>query len=109
VATEVVVRDALSRLTPDDRELLRLVAWEGLEPREAAVVLGVPARTVRTRLSRARARLRAELDVAPTRGAGADGTGDDATGAGHGRGDGSHGSAAGALERRDGTARGSGR
>ena len=49
-----------ARLEPD-RELLELTAWEGLEPREVAAVLGIPARTVRTRLSRARARLRDEL------------------------------------------------
>lgn len=62
VTDALLVHDALSRLSPADRELLQLVAWEGLEPREAATVLGLPARTVRTRLSRARARLRDELD-----------------------------------------------
>jgi RNA polymerase sigma-70 factor (ECF subfamily) len=54
----VAIRDALSRLSDSDRELLMLTGWDGLDPREAAVVLGVPARTVRTRLHRARARLR---------------------------------------------------
>lgn len=61
VADRLRVRGALERLSRADRELLELTAWEGLEPRDVAVVLGVPARTVRTRLSRARARLRAEL------------------------------------------------
>ncbi|TDD13339.1 RNA polymerase sigma factor [Kribbella turkmenica] len=54
----VVVRAAMARLGDDDRELLMLTSWDGLEPREAAVVLGVPARIVRTRLHRARGRLR---------------------------------------------------
>jgi RNA polymerase sigma-70 factor (ECF subfamily) len=63
VASTLVLHDALAHLKPADRELLQLVAWEGLEPREAAVVLGVPARTVRTRLSRARTRLRDQLDT----------------------------------------------
>lgn len=61
VADRVGVRGALSRLSRSDRELLELTAWEDLEPRDVAVVLGIPARTVRTRLSRARARLRDEL------------------------------------------------
>jgi RNA polymerase sigma-70 factor (ECF subfamily) len=55
------VRQALARLSDDDRELIMLTAWDGLDPREAAVVLDVPARTIRTRLHRARARLRRQL------------------------------------------------
>ena len=65
LSEEVVVSDAVRRalgqLGDDDRELIRLTSWEGLEPQEVAVVLGLPARTVRTRLHRARARLRAKL------------------------------------------------
>ncbi|WBQ08482.1 RNA polymerase sigma factor [Kribbella sp. CA-293567] len=59
-ATEsgTVLRAAIAKLGDDDRELIMLTTWEGLEPSEAALVLGVPARTVRTRLHRARARLR---------------------------------------------------
>lgn len=61
-ATEVParldVRAALGRLGELDREVLMLTAWEGLEPREAATVLQVTPAAVRTRLSRARARLR---------------------------------------------------
>jgi RNA polymerase sigma-70 factor (ECF subfamily) len=53
-----VIRDGLAQLSDSDRELIMLTAWDGLDPREAAVVLGVPARTVRTRLHRARTRLR---------------------------------------------------
>jgi DNA-directed RNA polymerase specialized sigma24 family protein len=58
------VRDALKRLAPDDRELLTLVAWEGLRAGEAAAVLGIGAAAARQRLVRARRRLRAELDGA---------------------------------------------
>lgn len=56
-----VVADALARLDPDDRELLQLTSWEGLDPAQIASALGVPGATVRSRLHRARARLRAEL------------------------------------------------
>ena len=55
------VRAAMARLDEFDRELLRLTAWEGLTPTELAVVLDIPAGTARSRLHRARARLRAEL------------------------------------------------
>lgn len=55
------VHDALGRLSGDDRELITLVSWDGLTPSELAVVFDVPAATVRTRLHRARNRLRAEL------------------------------------------------
>ncbi|GGR51242.1 DNA-directed RNA polymerase sigma-70 factor [Actinoplanes ianthinogenes] len=58
VPQRLAVRDALARLGELDREVLTLTAWEGLEPREVAAVLGVSATTVRTRLSRARARFR---------------------------------------------------
>ncbi|WP_250006744.1 RNA polymerase sigma factor [Actinoplanes sp. M2I2] len=54
----VTVHAALARLGEVDREVLRLTAWEGLEPREIAEVLGVSAAAVRTRLTRARSRLR---------------------------------------------------
>jgi RNA polymerase sigma factor (sigma-70 family) len=55
------VRAALLALDVGDREVLTLTAWEGLTPTEIAGVLDVPAATVRTRLHRARARLREEL------------------------------------------------
>ncbi|QGQ21165.1 sigma-70 family RNA polymerase sigma factor [Cellulomonas sp. JZ18] len=56
-----VLLTALDRLAPDDRELLRLVAWEELARDEIALVLGVPRATVRVRLHRARRRLLAQL------------------------------------------------
>jgi RNA polymerase sigma factor (sigma-70 family) len=67
----VAVRDALKRLAPDDRELLTLVAWDGLRADEAAAVLGIGAAAARQRLVRARRRLRAELDGAGEAAAGA--------------------------------------
>lgn len=57
----VTVRAALSRLGELDREVLTLTVWEELQPREIAEVLGINAQAVRTRLSRARARLRDAL------------------------------------------------
>jgi RNA polymerase sigma-70 factor (ECF subfamily) len=53
--------EALARLRPEDRELLRLWAWEGLEPREIAVVLGLTSNAVSIRLHRAKDKLRKDL------------------------------------------------
>jgi RNA polymerase sigma-70 factor (ECF subfamily) len=53
-----------ARLGRDDREVLRLVAWEGLEPREAAAVLGCSYGAFRVRLHRARRRLGKQLAAA---------------------------------------------
>jgi RNA polymerase sigma factor (sigma-70 family) len=57
------VRAALARLEEEDREILRLSSWEGLTPSETAAVMGLPSVTVRSRLHRARKRLRAELEA----------------------------------------------
>ncbi|MFI7215894.1 RNA polymerase sigma factor [Micromonospora maritima] len=54
------LRAALERLRPPDRDVLLLCVWQGLTYAEAAVALGVPVGTVRSRLSRARSRLDAE-------------------------------------------------
>jgi RNA polymerase sigma factor (sigma-70 family) len=62
--TTLVVRAALDRLDETDREILHLTAWEGLNPQEIATVLAIPAGTVRTRLHRARNRLRIRLAAA---------------------------------------------
>ncbi|UQU62944.1 RNA polymerase sigma factor [Couchioplanes caeruleus] len=58
------LRAAFARLRPSDRDVLVLCVWQGLSYAEAAVALGVPVGTVRSRLSRARARLGAETDAA---------------------------------------------
>jgi RNA polymerase sigma factor (sigma-70 family) len=55
------IRQAMAELSEADRELIMLTSWEDLDPQEIAVVLGVPAGTVRTRLHRARGRLRKVL------------------------------------------------
>ena len=57
----VAVHEALDTLDPDQRELLTLTAWEELTPAEIARMTGEAPGTVRVRLHRARARLRAEL------------------------------------------------
>jgi RNA polymerase sigma-70 factor (ECF subfamily) len=52
---------ALSQLSADDRELLLLLAWDGLSQEQASVALGISAGALRVRLHRARGRLRARL------------------------------------------------
>jgi RNA polymerase sigma-70 factor (ECF subfamily) len=56
------IRCALNRLSGNDRELILLVAGEGLSPAEAGVVLGCGAVAARTRLHRARRRLTGLLE-----------------------------------------------
>jgi RNA polymerase sigma-70 factor (ECF subfamily) len=51
------LREALARLRRPDREVLALCVWAGLDYQEVAEALGVPVGTVRSRLSRARAKL----------------------------------------------------
>lgn len=51
------VHRALAGLGERDRELLLLIAWEGLRVSEAAEVLGVRSNTLSVRLHRARQRL----------------------------------------------------
>jgi RNA polymerase sigma-70 factor (ECF subfamily) len=53
---------ACSLLQPDQREILLLVALEGLSYRQVATILGVPEGTVMSRLARARERLRRALE-----------------------------------------------
>ena len=52
---------ALARLAPEERAAVLLVDAQGFDYREAARILDVPEGTVASRLSRARASLRAEL------------------------------------------------
>jgi RNA polymerase sigma factor (sigma-70 family) len=56
------VRSALQQLSDDDRELVTLIAWEGLTPAQAATALGLSPGAARVRLHRARTRLRTALD-----------------------------------------------
>ncbi|MGW0655544.1 RNA polymerase sigma factor [Streptomyces sp. 2-1] len=52
---------ALSGLSARHRDVVLLVAWAGLDYEEVAQALGVPVGTVRSRLHRARGRLREAL------------------------------------------------
>jgi RNA polymerase sigma factor (sigma-70 family) len=66
----VVVNDALHQALDSlqllDAEIIRLIAWEGLSPAEVAMVLDMPAATVRTRLHRARRKLRTQMEAIET-------------------------------------------
>ena len=53
---------AMGGLSEEDRELLLLVSWDELSPGEAAKVLGISALAARSRLHRARRRLRMLLE-----------------------------------------------
>ncbi|MFF2509627.1 RNA polymerase sigma factor [Streptomyces sp. NPDC058086] len=71
VAADVTDREAalqaLASLSDADRELLTLIAWHGLSPKQAARVLGCTIATLTVRLHRARRRLEKALDaVSPT-------------------------------------------
>lgn len=60
-----VMRDVLSvfsELTQDEQDILALCVWAGVSYADAALALGVPIGTVRSRLSRARQHLRRLLD-----------------------------------------------
>lgn len=52
---------ALVRLSPELRAVVQATVLDGLTAREAAVLLGIPVGTVKTRAMRARAQLRQEL------------------------------------------------
>lgn len=65
VTDRLSVLRAMAALAEDDREILILIAWQGLTPREAARVVGCSAATLRVRLHRARRRLLAAIDDAP--------------------------------------------
>lgn len=56
------IRAGLARLSFDDQEVLRLVAWEGLSHAEAGEALGCSTNAVGVRIHRARQRLQTELD-----------------------------------------------
>jgi RNA polymerase sigma-70 factor (ECF subfamily) len=55
------VRDALARLPRRDQDVIALCTVQELTAADAGAVLGVPAGTVKSRLSRARARLAADV------------------------------------------------
>jgi RNA polymerase sigma-70 factor (ECF subfamily) len=53
--------DAIHRLPAGEREALMLVAWDGLDPKRAAIAAGCSGAALRVRLHRARSRLKREL------------------------------------------------
>jgi RNA polymerase sigma factor (sigma-70 family) len=60
-STPALVRQAMRSVKMDDREILALTCWEGLDPTQAATAMGIPPATARTRLHRARGRMRDAL------------------------------------------------
>ncbi|CAL9389313.1 ECF RNA polymerase sigma factor SigE [Actinosynnema sp. ALI-1.44] len=60
-ALRAPLADALAGLTAEDRDVLLLVAWEELSYEEVAGALSIPVGTVRSRLHRARRKVREAL------------------------------------------------
>jgi RNA polymerase sigma-70 factor (ECF subfamily) len=63
VRLRLALTAALAALGEDYREVVLLVAWEQLTPTEAALALGLPPSTVRSRLHRARLILQRSIDT----------------------------------------------
>jgi RNA polymerase sigma-70 factor (ECF subfamily) len=63
IAEREAFAKAFAALGARDREVLALVAWDGLRPREGAEVMGCTAATFSLRLHRARRRLLKELEA----------------------------------------------
>jgi predicted DNA-binding protein (UPF0251 family) len=59
-----VLAAAFNRLSEMDREVLRLVAWDGLSLADAATVLGCSGVSCRVRYHRAKSRLASRLEAA---------------------------------------------
>lgn len=59
---EALLREALHRIPLEQRIILELAHWEGLSGREIAEALEIGENTVRSRLSRARAALREQVE-----------------------------------------------
>jgi RNA polymerase sigma-70 factor (ECF subfamily) len=62
VVDRLAMLRALAQLPESDREVLTLVAWQGLSTKEAARVIGCTVAAFRVRLHRARRRLTAAVD-----------------------------------------------
>ncbi|MGA7836116.1 MAG: sigma-70 family RNA polymerase sigma factor [Acidimicrobiales bacterium] len=63
VVADASVRAALVGLSDDDREILLLHAWDGLDARELGAALVISPNAAAVRLSRAQARFRSLLDA----------------------------------------------
>jgi RNA polymerase sigma-70 factor (ECF subfamily) len=55
------IERALEQLSEVDRELFRLICWEGLSQKEAGLVVGLTAKAVERRLQRARLKVRHQI------------------------------------------------
>lgn len=60
-AMNELLASALAALSSGDRDVLLLIAWEGLSYEEVGAALDIPLGTVRSRLNRARKKVRAKL------------------------------------------------
>ncbi|MEU4681390.1 RNA polymerase sigma factor [Micromonospora sp. NPDC023737] len=60
-ALHQLLTEALAELAPGDRDVLLLIAWEELTYEEVAAALAIPVGTVRSRLNRARKKVRRTL------------------------------------------------
>lgn len=56
-----VIAAALAALPAIDQEIITMISWDGLTPRDVATVLGISPNVVRVRAHRARTRLRSLL------------------------------------------------
>ncbi|MFF1835229.1 RNA polymerase sigma factor [Streptomyces sp. NPDC058231] len=65
IAARAPLAGALAALSPGDRHVLLLVAWADLGYEEVAQALRIPVGTVRSRLNRARRKVREALDTDP--------------------------------------------
>jgi RNA polymerase sigma factor (sigma-70 family) len=63
VESHDILTRGLGQMSKEDREVLLLAGWEGLSPAEIATVLSLNGATVRSRLHRARRRLRDHLET----------------------------------------------
>jgi len=65
-ASQQALAGAIAALPGKDRHVLLLVAWADLTYQECADALGLPVGTVRSRLNRARRKMRKALGADPT-------------------------------------------
>ena len=61
-----VLEAAINELTSSEQEIVRLWAWEGLEPREIAAVLDTNANAVSIKLTRIKAKISKEMRKNPS-------------------------------------------
>jgi RNA polymerase sigma-70 factor, ECF subfamily len=64
VGERELLAQAFGQLREEDREVLALVSWEGLDPQRGAKVLGITSEAFTARVYRARRRLRVALEEA---------------------------------------------